>query len=78
MQPRYYARRVYLGELFFCRLHFKAQFEILPVSQSIICPAIVVCYRNWLTETSLNMVFQVPLVIGSTCKCSCYPLVLGL
>ena len=47
----------------------KIQFDILPVSQSIICPAIVVCYRSWLTERSLSVVFQVPLVIGSTCKC---------
>jgi hypothetical protein len=56
----------------------KPQCDILPVSESIIWPAIVVCYHSWLTETSLNVVLQVPLVIGSTSKCSCYLLVLSL
>jgi hypothetical protein len=46
-QRSYYTRRVYIGELFLCRLmRFQSTNFFLPVSRSIICPIVVVSYRS--------------------------------
>ena len=49
------------------------QFDILIVSQSLICPIIVVSYdRRWPIETPLNAVSQVPLLLFNTRTSPCH------